>query len=316
MILLRLQIPHRRSTVLSIAPSLLLLSMFFLFVIAGLMLNSCIKNNPDPSWIEITPWTLVANSNSQYPTGELTHSFSDAWVYVNDELIGVFQVSDTVKFPVLKSGAVNIKVYPAIRNNGVSATKKIYPFVERYEINTTLVQNQTLQINPITRYSPAVRFAIEDFEDPAIKLVNDPNSASQMSQGNDPSILQWGNFYGFVNLNQTDTTWIAYTNFESVNEADLPRGKEVYLEIDYYNTNNVITGLLWVSSTSIKNNTNYRLNKQDPSTVKWKKIYIDLKELISNSPVGTYFEQSFQALLDEGDTEGVIVIDNIKVVHF
>jgi hypothetical protein len=207
-------------------------------------------------------------------------------------------------------------VYPAIRNNGVSATKKIYPFVERYEINTTLVQNQTLQINPITRYSPAVRFAIEDFEDPAIKLVNDQNSATQMSQGNDPSILQWGNFYGFVNLNQTDTTWIAYTNFESVNEADLPRGKEVYLEIDYYNTNNVITGLLWISSTSIKNNTNYRLNKQDPSKVKWKKIYIDLKELISNSPVGTYFEQSFQALLDEGDTEGIIVIDNIKVVHF
>ena len=292
------------------------MKQFFLFVIAGLMLNSCIKNNPDPSWIEITPWTLVANSNSQYPTGELTHSFSDAWVYVNDELIGVFQVSDTVKIPVLKSGAVNIKVYPAIRNNGVSATKKIYPFVERYEINTTLVQNQTLQINPITRYSPAVRFAIEDFEDPAIKLVNDPNSASQMSQGNDPSILQWGNFYGFVNLNQTDTTWIAYTNFESVNEADLPRGKEVYLEIDYYNTNNVITGLLWVSPTSIKNNTNYRLNKQDPSKVKWKKIYIDLKELISNSPVGTYFEQSFQALLDEGDTEGIIVIDNIQVVHF
>jgi hypothetical protein len=292
------------------------MKQFFLFVIVGLMLNSCIKNNPDPSWIEITPWTLVANSNSQYPTGELTHSFSDAWVYVNDELIGVFQVSDTVKIPILKSGAVNIKVYPAIRNNGVSATKKIYPFVERYEINTTLVQNQTLQINPITRYSPAVRFAIEDFEDPAIKLVNDQNSATQMSQGNDPSILQWGNFYGFVNLNQTDTTWIAYTNFESVNEADLPRGKEVYLEIDYYNTNNVITGLLWISSTSIKNNTNYRLNKQDPSTVKWKKIYIDLKELISNSPVGTYFEQSFQALLDEGDTEGIIVIDNIKVVHF
>lgn len=292
------------------------MKQFFLFVITGLMLNSCIKNNPDPSWIEITPWTLVANSNSQYPTGELTHSFTDAWVYVNDELIGVFQVSDTLKIPVLKSGAVNIKIYPAIRNNGVSATKKIYPFVERYEINTTLVQNQTLQINPVTRYSSTVRFAIEDFEDPAIKIVNDLNSATQMAQGNDPAILQWGNFYGFVNLNETDSTWIAYTNFESVNEANLPRGKEVYLEIDYYNTNNVVTGLLWISSSSIQNNTNYQLNDQNPSTVKWKKIYIDLKELISNSPAGTYFEQSFQAMLDNGDTEGLIVIDNIKVVHF
>jgi hypothetical protein len=292
------------------------MKQFFLFMIVGLMLNSCIKNNPDPSWIEITPWTLVANSNSQYPTGELTHSFTDAWVYVNDELIGVFQVTDTLKIPVLKSGAVNIKIYPAIRNNGVSATKKIYPFVERYEINTTLVQNQTLQINPVTRYSSMVRFAIEDFEDPAIKIVNDPNSATQMSQGNDPAILQWGNFYGFVNLNETDSTWVAYTNFESVNEANLPRGEEVYLEIDYYNTNNVVTGLLWISSSSIKNNTNYQLNDQDPSSVKWKKIYIDLKELVSNSPAGSYFEQSFQAILDKDDTEGLIVIDNIKVVHF
>jgi hypothetical protein len=292
------------------------MKQFFLFLIAGLMLNACVKNNPDPSWIEITPWTLVANSNSQYPTGELTHSFTDAWVYVNDELIGVFQVSDTLKIPVLKSGAVNIKIYPAIRNNGVSAVKKIYPFVERYEINTTLVQNQTLQINPVTRYSSMVRFAIEDFEDPAIKIVNDPNSATQMAQGNDPGILQWGNFYGFVNLNEVDTTWVAYTNFESVNEADLPRGEEVYLEIDYYNTNNVVTGLLWISSSTIKNNTNYQLNKQDPNTVKWKKIYIDLKELVSNSPSDSYFEQSFYAFLDEGDTDGTIVIDNIKVVHF
>ena len=292
------------------------MKQFFLFVIAGLILNSCVKNNPDPSWLEITPWTLVANSNSQYPTGELTHSFTDAWLYVNDELIGVFQVSDTIKIPVLKSGSVNIKIYPAIRNNGVSATKKIYPFVERYEINTNLVQNQTLQINPVTRYSSMVRFAIEDFEDPAIKIVNDANSATQMSQGNDPTILQWGNFYGFVNLNQVDSTWIAYTNFESVNEADLPRGEEVYLEIDYYNTNNVVTGLLWISPSSIKNNTNYQLNDQNPSSVKWKKIYIDLRELVSNSPAGSYFEQSFQAMLDEGDSEGLIVIDNIKVVHF
>jgi hypothetical protein len=292
------------------------MKQFFLFVLAGLMLNSCIKNNPDPAWIEITPWTLLPNSNSQYPTGELTHAFTEAWVYVNDELMGVFQVSDTLKIPVLKSGAVNIKVYPAIRNNGVSATKKIYPFVERYEINTTLVQNQTLQINPVTRYSSMVKFSIEDFEDPAIKIVNDPNSMTQMSQGNDPAILQWGNYYGLVNLTEADSTWNAYTNFNSINEANLPRGEEVYLEIDYYNTNSVVTGLLWISPSSIKNNTNYQLNKQAPSAVKWKKIYIDLKELISNSPAGTYFEQSFQALLDEGDTEGTIIIDNIKVVHF
>jgi hypothetical protein len=97
---------------------------------------------------------------------------------------------------------------------------------------------------------------------------------------------------------------------------NLPRSAEVYLEIDYYNTNAVITGLLAISPSGVQPNPNVQLNAQSPSSVKWKKIYIDLRELVSNSSPSAYFEQSFQAELDQGDTEGVIIIDNIKVVHF
>ena len=40
---------------------------------------------------------------------------------------GIFEVP--FKIPILKSGSVSIKVYPVVKNNGISATKKIYPFL-------------------------------------------------------------------------------------------------------------------------------------------------------------------------------------------
>lgn len=274
------------------------------------ILSSCVKNNPDPAWLEVNQWTLETNPNSQYPTGELTHNFTDAWVFINGKVIGVFEVP--FKIPVLMSGNVNIKIYPTVRNNGISATKKIYPFVEVYEINADLVANQTLTLNPTTRYFDAAQFWVEDFEDAAIKIENDPNSLSSLIAGNDPVILKWGNFYGQVNLNSIDSTWVGYT----AGEMYLPTFADVYLEIDYYNTNSVTTGLLAISSSSIKNNDNIQLNSQDPAGVKWKKIYIDLKELVSSSSTAAYFKQSFKAGLDSGDSDGVIIMDNIKVVYF
>ena len=284
---------------------------YLLFCAFGLfVLSSCVKNNPDPAWLEVSQWTLETNPNSQYPTGELTHNFTDAWVFINGKVIGVFEVP--FKIPVLMSGNVNIKIYPTVRNNGISATKNIYPFVEVYEINADLVANQTLTLNPTTRYFDAAQFWVEDFEDAAIKIENDPNSLSSLVAGNDPAILQWGNFYGQVNLNSIDSTWIGYT----AGEMYLPTFADVYLEIDYYNTNAVTTGLLAISSSSIKNNDNIQLNAQDPSTVKWKKMYIYLKELVSASTTAEYFKQSFKAGLDSGDSDGLIIMDNIKVVYF
>lgn len=272
---------------------------------------ACGKNNPDPAWLEVNQWTLQQNSNSQTPVGELTHNFTDAWVFVDGQVLGVFEVP--FKIPVLKSGNCVIRLYPTVRNNGISATKKIYPFVSYFEVKANLEQNKTLTLSPVTKYTDNIKFWIEDFEDAtSLKLENDPNSKTNITSGSDPSILKWGNYYGQVNLTQSDSTWVAYTT----GEMYLPKNSEVYLELDYYNTNKLETGLLAISSSAVKNNPNILLNQQTNSAVKWKKIYIDLRELVSNSISAAYFKQSFKALIDDGDTTGTIVLDNIKVVHF
>ncbi len=286
-----------------------------LFVGTTLTLMSCVENNPSPSWIEVNEIVLETNPSSVYPTGELTENLSDAWIYVNDELMGVFELP--VKIPVLTSGPANIKVYPAVLNNGISATKKIYPFVEFYEENVTLNENATVTLNPTTHYYSSVQFEIEDFEGAGNIIEDDPVSMTSFSAESNPAILESfnGNAYGHVTLTSTDSTWIAYTK-DLEGDFNLPIAAEVYLEIDYHTTNSLVTGLIGVGPSGIEENPYIQLNPMDPSEVTWKKIYIDLREIVSNSPDADYFKVSFEAFLDPENTIGEINIDNIKLVHF
>jgi len=281
-----------------------------LLVIGVYILQGCVKNNPDPSWLEVTEWTLVKNTEAQYDAGVLTHNITDAWVFVNGQIIGVFQVP--FKIPILKSGNCNIKIYPAIRNNGISSTKKIYPFLASHEVDATLKENEVLHIDPVTKYNSNSFFWIEDFEDASIKLENDPNSLASISTGSDPSILEYGNFYGAVHLTKKDSVWVAYTTGQMV----LPKlGREVYLEVDYRNNTNIITGVLAVEPGKTIPNPNIQMNKQNVGEEQWKKIYIDLKEIVSYYVNAGYYEISFQSLLEAGNLSSDVYIDNIKVVY-
>ncbi len=275
------------------------------------LLTTCGKNNPDPSWLQINAWQLNANPNYGGAEGSLNHNISEAWVYVNDEVMGVFQLP--CKIPILKAGTFNIKIMPAIKNNGIASTKKIYPFLDIYEVTGTLVQNQTLVLSPVTKYKDNISFTIEDFEDINSSLLPDPNTSTTTYQLSNTN-LEWfnGNYYAKINLNAVDSTWVAYTNWTSY----IAKGKDAYLEVDYHTTNTIVTELIEISPSGTVPRINYGMNAQDPSTVTWKKIYIDLKELIAAGASGAYFEQGFVAALDSGKTDTEIWIDNIKLVHF
>ena len=285
-------------------------SPLLLIFISVLLFQGCIKNNPDPSWIEISKWTVQTNPNPSVNLGDMSLSnFTDAWVMIDGKLIGVFELP--VKIPVLISGNAKIEIYPAVKNNGISATKKIYPYMDPYEMDVELVQNQTVSLSPVTQYNSFTKAYIEDFEDLIDKIEDAPNQSNSLVIGSDPAISN-SDAYGWVHLDEANPTWTGYTNFP----LNLPRGAEVYLEIDYRNTSALVTGLISISSEGTKNNPNIQLNAQEPGSDVWKKIYIDLREIISASPSDAYFEISLQCDLPAGLTEADIYIDNIRVVHF
>ena len=286
--------------------------VLILFLAASaLLLSSCIKNNPDPSWIYVGNWTLEDNPSIE--EGELTVNFTDAWVYIDDKFVGVFETP--FKIPYLESGEHKITLYPTVLNNGISATKKIYPFVEPLVITTNLVQNETLVIEPTTRYYSNVQFTIIDFEDANPPFEDSPSSLANIEFSNDPAIIESfnGNAFGRVNLTSTDYTWAAAT----IVQEDLPgSGAEVYVEIDYHNTADILQGVLAINSSEITQNPNVQMNKQESYNVRWKKIYIDIKEIVSGSPSATSFKHSFESTLPSGASSAQVNIDNIKVVRF
>lgn len=287
-----------------------------LLAIIASVLAGCVRNNPEPSWLEVTEWTMESNAIGVVgEEGVITHNFTDAWVFIDNKLIGVFEVP--FKIPVLVSGDSEIKLYPTIRNNGISATKKIYPFADPYIIDAELAESQTLTINPVTRYRDQTQIMLWNFDDPNnYGIAEAPGSLASMIVDFDPQVLTGinGSGYGHVNMNTSTNQWQA-TN--SVLLENIPKQQaEVYLEVDYHNTVSLVTGVVAVEPGSSTGNVNVQLNGQQEADVEWKKIYLDLKTIISGYPSSTGYYLSFDALMPDSLTNGYVNIDNMKLVHF
>ena len=281
-----------------------------IFSILACALLACVKNNPDPTFVTISEWTLLKNPElTGDGEGALSHNFSDAWVYIDNDLIGVFELPITI--PVLKTGDLEIKVFPTIKNNGISATKKIYPYVDFYRVTETFEEGGKIQVDPETQYVTTTTFWIEDFESADPLIEEESTSLTSIIKSNNAEHLKYGNFYGEVSLNSVDSSWKATL----INDFVIPRTSQTYLEIDYKSTNSLLTGVIELSSQLVKTHVNVQINPQEPEDAEWKKIYIDLTEIIKNTAQAEYYKMSFIAYFDGGADPTKLIVDNIKIIH-
>ena len=278
-----------------------------LIVLFLLFLLSCSKMNPDPSWVKINEWSLISNKTNK--EGELSHSFSNAYIEIDDKTIGFFELP--IKLPFLEKGKHTIKIYPVILNNGISASKTIYPFCVPYKLDIELTQNKTTSITPQTSYYTDCNFWIEDFEDAGIKLKSDSGYEDLLSSGNDEKYLKFGNNYGRIIVSKNKPIWQGKTTTNS----SLPQGKNIYLELDYLNTTNLLTGVYISNNSGISYNPNVTLNSQDKKNLKWKKVYIDLRQMVSYSINGSIFEQYFNVANNTINDTNFVLLDNIKLIY-
>lgn len=300
-------ISRSKNKKLRLKAKLTLIIGFFLVI-----LTSCVKNNPKPAWLKIEKWQLVANPLLSGAEGELNHNFSQAFVYVDNKIVGVFELP--IKIPIMLEGDKEIVIFPAIINNGIALQgKMIYPFCESYKTTINLVKGETVNLTPVTRYSSITQFSfVEDFESASIKFTTDVNSNATINQVPHTDPGKTG-YCGHIALNQTDSLWTGTTH----DGMQLPKqGAEVFLEIEYKNTNDILTGVLAITLPgTVKTHPYIRLNKQTGTPV-WKKTYINLKEIVSYSTDADYFEQFLQMIIDPSATSTDVYIDNIKVIHF
>ncbi len=278
---------------------------YTLLLIIGIASFSCSKDDFEaeiPAYISIDKFSLTTNQNQ----GSASENITDAWVYINDDLIGVFELP--AKFPVLKEGTVNLKVFAGIKENGIAATRVKYIPYAPYEKQITLVKEETISVEPIVRYHESIQFPwIQDFEGAALDFSHHVSSDTVIkSQIID---VKEGDFSGLISLDPD----MIFFEMTSPAQTNIPlTGTPVYLELDFKNNQEMTIGVYLDANQ-------FAFLTLGVST-EWKKIYINLADVINKNNTGTNELKVFFGMQESSTsiftTNPEIYIDNVKLVHF
>jgi len=282
------------------------LRVYSLLFVIGITFFSCSKEGYEaqlPTYISINQITLITDEATE---GSASSNIVDAWVYINDDLIGVFELPAT--FPVLKEGNAIIKVFAGIKNNGISASRIRYLLYEPHVEQINLVKGETITLNPIVTYTSNAKFTwIEDFENASLSFLY--TSGSDTIFNKQTIDVKEGSFSGQAYL--TDN--MDFFEATSIGFSSIPRtGGPVYLELDFKTNEPLLIGVYL-------DNNQYALVTLNTTTF-WKKIYIDLGSVINDSGPAS----EIKVFLGIKETTGItfltsnpeFFIDNIKLVHF
>lgn len=280
----------------------LLLSLLFLFV-----LQSCKDDElaaTIPAYLKIDDISVKINDPIE---GSASSKIPDAWVYINDRLIGAFELPATI--PILQTGPVTVSVRGGVYNNGLSNQRVVYPFYEFYYLDTNLVPEQIYE--PPIRVSYKVGSVFdqawtgENFET-GINFLTNPNSDTTINRVTTPNLVFEGNASGGIFLP-------VGTNFAEIYTpafSDIPRiGTAVYMELDYKSTHDFAISIYAENRTRQFSVVNFR------ATNDWSKVYIDFSKVFSTLFDATDFNIAI-GMVKPNSENAELLLDNIKLINF
>lgn len=263
------------------------------------------KQEQIPAYIYISDIKLV--ENPEVNEGTLSSRIVDAWVFVDDQLIGAFELPCT--FPVLMEGKHKIEVHAGIYLNGVRTTRVYYRFYEPWQADIELVPDSILTVEPLVSYSSDIKLPFhETFELGGVLLEDGSKSLTSLEKTNDPDEIFEGNFSGKVVLNDTDSVFQGV----SIHAYKLPTsGGDVFLELDYKSEADIIVGVYAIKSAQILHLEVAGILPRNT----WGKIYINLSPTVYRHNDAIEFKIFLGSYLPEGMNKATVLIDNIKLIH-
>lgn len=286
-----------------------LLISFCIFIVVSI--SSCELYNPAepiPAYIHIDKINLSTNYLTE---GSNSDKITDAWVYIDEKLIGCFELPATL--PVLSEGSHQIKIRPGIKVNGIAATRAPYPFYTSYDtIINNLQKGMTHNLSPNVKYRTNMTFNfMEDFENTGTIISKSPtlgvDTVLQRIYAPNPNVLE-GSGSGIAYLDAT------HTFFECVSATSyvLPKsGADVFLEFNYKCDHEFAVGIFAHSSGGTNQEKSLTLN---PSA-NWNKAYIYLTPSVSRYTTATDYNIFFGMKNDNAQDSIVMLLDNIKLVY-
>lgn len=279
------------------------------------LLISCKEEAQVPVYIEIPEFENPTNYNQE---GTGAQDFTTAWLQVNGEYVGAYEVPATV--PVIASGNSEINIHPGVNLNGQSSFRFWYSEFNPYTENIDLVPGATYSMNTsgsglatVTYKDNSVIELVEDFEGTGINLEPSGLSDTVMFRTNDPNdLFQSGiagepqDFSGKMVIRPQGLGEVS-----TIAQFDLPKfGANVMLEIHYKADISFTVGLYVDKPTQVVQTPVVTVFPSE----EWNKMYINLVTEVSAYPNANGFKIFFGAL-NPYDSDREVLLDNIKIVY-
>lgn len=291
------------------------------FMLILLIVNSCSKQSfkaEIPSYVYISEMTL----ETEVSEGSGSNKITDAWVTMNGEFLGVFELPATV--PVLAQGPQDFTIYPGVKANGISATRIRNPFLEVCDLYSNdltgglldsnqihLYKDSMVSVSAKTHYSPNTEFLmIEDYEGNELAMKVSDYSDTNFVVGSPGAFFEDENACAVVYLDKANS-------FFEMHSSEMISLDKLYsptmLELNYQCDQPFEVGVLIKSSSSelLRRFESLRVN---PSA-DWNKIYVHMTNQVvlgnSSDQYGVYIN----ALKSDSSETASFYFDNIKWLH-
>lgn len=276
------------------------------FLVTGF--SGCELINPDeqvPAFLRMEQYSITTVAGQGYPV----HNLTDAWVYHNDEFIGVYELPFSM--PVLSEGPTTLRIKPGMRVSGQVGQRSSHPFLNDLTPTLELFPDSHVVYNPTVTYrSSAVFKWLEEFEGAGVSLSTTAQNDGQILRVQGAEAFSGQSLKLSLNGQQLVmecATALAYT---------LPKaGAPIILEFSYRNNNRLFVGLLSGTPAGVRQTTIMAVN---PSPDTWKHVYVNVGETVSSSSLANAVGHQvfFGFIRDEGLTgEAYAIIDNVKLIH-
>ena len=284
---------------------------FLVLAVFSVVFASCRKfegSQTIPAYIHIE--SIVVDSLTDYFTyGATTSKITDAWVYVDDDPIGCFELPAT--FPVLKHGPHKVTVYGGIMSNGIAAARATYPFYKpQIYASLNLVEDSIINLQPVLNYYPigggVEKGWMEDFETANTLLPVAGSDTSIIRINGSEAWHSPNSFYsGKIVLPPDSLDFTVAT----ADEYSFHTGYLQYcmVEMDYNCNDAFFVGVMYYKNYQLVKHPLLRIQPTDTVNdmpQRWNKIYVNIGPIMNENVTASYFKIYFTSDLSVAPVYG------------
>jgi hypothetical protein len=292
------------------------LKYLILIVFALIYLSGCDKFEGDQtvaSYIRIDTIGFVTDNDMQ---GTANQHIVDAWVYVDDDLIGGFELPALV--PILKEGVHKLEIMPGILLNGISDTRTPYPCLQPVIIDEFTLVPDSIRVVQVTSsyYSNAEFVWMEDFEDASLAIRKTADSdtgivRTEPAGAPEAFIDDFSQYSGISYLDDSSNYLQLVSDDGNGAGFVFDRGDFIFLELNYKNNIPLVIGVyITLTDNSVEERPFLIVNPTD----EWNKIYVNFTPIVNETVNASSYAFYFEAQLPDETGSAFVMLDNIKLV--